>query len=405
MVKKDARQVEGRKNGVEKEAKGKSARKAATGPSSSSTTLLAAVSGAVVLAVVSYIVAPASKPKDTWDGRDFRVLPIKRVAKADMSKDLFWSEYSTQKPVVITGAWPESGWRPAEIVSACPQARIRTFRYDENSQTWARHVQVGEVPLPEYFAKHWEPPVAKRPQPLIYGFEMELKKHCPKQLESVKIPAFLSEDVFHIVTNNTGLGWPSVLFGPAGSITGLHIDTHQLPFWISVISPEGKSGKSLKRVRVFSHTDVNILRYGQSTAQSNMVFSFDPWKPDFLKYKEIARSIVYEAELRSGELLYIPGGSPHAVINIDDNVGVSMNFLDLKTFPNFARKCNSKSPLCGLVAGKGAQILSALDKQRAKVNDQSYWEFADIADKADFCRVHAGSTGGEELPALKAYCE
>ena len=31
-----------------------------------------------------------------------------------------------------------------------------------------------------------------------------------------------------------GAGWPSIIIGPNGTQSGLHIDTHHLPFWIAV---------------------------------------------------------------------------------------------------------------------------------------------------------------------------
>jgi len=241
---------------------------------------------------------------------------------------------------------------------------------------------------------------------LLYGFELELQKHCPERLEQLRVPSFFSEDAFHLITNRSGLGWPSVLFGPEGSETGLHIDTHRLPFWIAVVAPEETGSEPLKRVRVFPHTDTNLMKYGTAALKTvNFHFYFDPWEPDYDEYPDLKQSKVFETELRSGDLLYIPGGSPHAVKNLADNVGVSMNFLDLKTLPDFVKKCNAGSPLCNLLQGKGKWVLDALKERRALGKHLSYWEFAGLADQSDFCAVHAGkSTEKEPLPALDDYC-
>merc|ERR1711904_576835 len=102
--------------------------------------------------------------------------------------------------------------------------------------------------------------------------------------------------------------------GPAGSQTGMHIDTHRLPFWIAVVGPEGTSDEAdLKKFRVFPHTDTHLLQYGGSKEGNNMHFNFDPWDPDYKKFPRVAEGSVYEGFLRTGDLLYIPGGSPHAV--------------------------------------------------------------------------------------------
>lgn len=72
------------------------------------------------------------------------------------------------------------------------------------------------------------------------------QEQCPDQLAKVSIPPYFLEDVFHLASNGTGMGWPSVLLGPQGSQTGMHIDTHRLPFWIAVM---GEPNKGLKRFR------------------------------------------------------------------------------------------------------------------------------------------------------------
>lgn len=122
------------------------------------------------------------------------------------------------------------------------------------------------------------------------------------------------------------------------------------------------------------------------------------------KFPDVADTLLYETELRSGDMLYIPGGSPHAVINLADNVGVSMNYLDLKSMPNFVRKCNKGSPLCGLLAGKGEWVITAMENRRNLGKDLSYWEFAGIHNLAEFCEVHGPAAKQEDLPALAEYC-
>merc|ERR1711988_1263856 len=140
-------------------------------------------------------------------------------------------------------------------------------------------------------------------------------------------------------------------------------------------------------------------------ATNNFQFFFDPWKPDLKQFPQVAKSFVWETELKSGELLYVPGGSPHAAYNVDDCLAVSMNYLDLKSLPDFARKCNAKSPLCGFIAGKGAWIIEALEERRKVEKPLSYFEFANIGSKAEFCKVqracsHLLCNQTEPKPAL-----
>jgi hypothetical protein len=243
-----------------------------------------------------------------WPTR-LRTVAMERIPLEAMSVERFLQDFSAQKPVVITGAWAADGWLPEELASSCPHARVRTFKHDSASAEWGKLAQVGVESLQDYVAVHFARNTAERPRPRLYGFEMPLKFHCPERLEAIQIPSFLTEDAFHLATNHTGLGWPSVLIGPEGSETGLHIDTHRLPFWIAVT---GKPKTSLKRFRVFPHDDRGILKYGKPSEKANYIFDFDPWKPNFKRHPGVADSFAYEAFLRSGDLLYIPGGSPNA---------------------------------------------------------------------------------------------
>merc|ERR1712113_225490 len=174
------------------------------------------------------------------------------------------------------------------------------------------------------------------------------------------------------------------------------------------IAPAGSSEKPLKRFRIFPPGDKKLLKYGKRTENANYWFAFDPWQPNYWWHPDVADTYVYEGDMRSGDMLYIPGGSPHAVRNVADNLGVSMNYLDLKTMPDFVRKCNTASPLCNLLAGKGEWVIGALEKRRALGRSLTYYEFAGIENRSDFCRVHSGvdlQHPSETRPALDEYCK
>jgi len=336
-------------------------------------------------------------------GPALKVLPIERVPLEAMTVERFLSDFSAQKPVVITGAWAADGWRPEEMANDCPLAKVRTFEHDDSSVEWGKLKQVGVENLQDYVKVHFARNAADRPRPRLYGFEISLKFHCPQKLEGMRIPGFLTEDAFHLATNRTGLGWPSVLVGPEGSETGLHIDTHRLPFWIAVA---GDQARALKRFRIFPHDDRGLLKYGRPSAKANYLFDFNPWTPNLKLYPLIADSFAWETEMRSGDLLYIPGGSPHAVQNLADNAGISMNYLDLKTFPDFVKKATPSSPLYHVLKGAGVSMIDELEARRNSGKAMSYFEFAGVRDCQDFCEVHRATMDEGKRPAgLAAYCD
>lgn len=328
------------------------------------------------------------------------VLPIERVHVSRMTPERFLAEYAEQKPVVLAGAWAALGWSPREIADACPAAQIRTHRFSKSSDRWANHEKVGaRVNLQEFVATSYSDDYAKRPDPVLYGFEFELTKHCPVMLEKFVMPGFLAGDALHLATNGTGIGWPSVLLGPSGSETGLHIDTHRTPFWIATV---GAENVPLKRWRIFPPDDAKLLKFHRPGPNTHWVPDFDPWAPD----SRLTGHKLYEGDLVAGDLLYVPGGSPHAAKNVNDNTGISLNFLDLKALPAFAKKCTKNSPLCGLVAGKGAWMIDVLGERQRRQEPMTYYEFAGHADKIEFCTAHAVTKmdDGTRPPALETYC-
>lgn len=366
---------------------------------------------AILVAASAIAVAIRLKPEQ------MKAIAIDRVHASELTQARFFEEFAQKKPVIISGVWDSKPYAVSRVIEQCPLAEVRTFTFDINAGTWGKQVLKGVLPLAQYLTQYFGP-VASRPSPLLYGFEMSLKTHCPHILEDTVVPYFLTEDTFHLVTNNSGLGWPSMLFGPEGTETGLHIDTHRLPFWIAVNAPEpGEAGvakKPLKRFRIFSHEEKRLLRYGSTSRESNFNFDFDPWTPNLEKYPLLKEIPVMEEILYSGDLLYIPGGSPHAVKNYGDNTAVSMNFLDLAALPDFVRGCaKGGSPLCGFVAGKGNWVLDALQARRDLNKDMSYFEFSGAGSKEDFCKVHLetlrkatiDNPKAEKQPALELYCK
>jgi len=336
----------------------------------------------------------------------FRVVPIERVAAKDMTLARFLGEFSNKKPVIVTGAWNEDGWRPEEVVKACPHAYVRTMAHEENSKYWAGKRQIDTITLKEYYDTFFKPEPSQRPKPLLYGFEMSLNQYCPQLLEKMVVPSYLGEDAFHLSTNGSGIGWPSVFFGPKESETALHIDTHRTPFWLVAF---GKAGVPLKRLRAFPHTDnKDLMKYGSPGENTNFRFDYNAWNPDFRKYPALAGSFTYEADLQSGEIVYVPGGAPHAAWNHEDNMACSMNYMDLQTFPDFVRRCSKNSPLCDLLRGKGEGLINALMARREKEKPVSYFDFAGVDDKATFCKAQKFAThrlaNAKNATALDEYC-
>lgn len=62
---------------------------------------------------------------------------------------------------------------------------------------------------------------------------------------------------------------------------------------------------------------------------------------DLETYPELSDAVFYETILEAGEVIFIPGGSPHQVSNLDDIVAVSMNYLDAAIYEHAVEVCGT----------------------------------------------------------------
>lgn len=82
----------------------------------------------------------------------------------------------------------------------------------------------------------------------------------------------------------------------------MHVDSFGSHFWMFLVS-------GTKRWHIYPPTMRPYL-YEDRAAQ---IFEVDSFDLDIAKYPLAKRTLVYEAELKPGELLFVPSGSPHQV--------------------------------------------------------------------------------------------
>jgi len=76
------------------------------------------------------------------------------------------------------------------------------------------------------------------------------------------------------------------------------------------------------------------------------IFEVDAFDPDFRMFPNLKGAIVYETVTEPGEIVFIPEGWPHQVVNLEDSVLTSVNFFDnhalstaLEKKPHFDKFC------------------------------------------------------------------
>ena len=145
---------------------------------------------------------------------------------------------------------------------------------------------------------------------------------------------------------------PSIFVAKKGSASPLHSDAQMTRFWMFLLS-----GKKYFRIFPPSEyhkmypTDWNQMSVGETRNYESVLFSdgaavgdlyphkflIDAFAPDFVKFPQAAGAIVYETILEEGELIYVPEGWAHAVLNLEDIVATSQNVVDVHSRDTYLR--------------------------------------------------------------------
>jgi hypothetical protein len=133
------------------------------------------------------------------------------------------------------------------------------------------------------------------------------------------VPRFLSEDAFARANVDERPPWRWLLLGGPRSGTGVHVDPLYTHAWVYLV-------QGLKRwIFLPSHLSRDELReLGVGEPQL-------PSAQWFAKHRDAAAALPGTVELvqRPGELVYVPAGRPHAVLNLDWSYALTHNYAVL----------------------------------------------------------------------------
>ncbi|CAE7203442.1 PSR [Symbiodinium sp. CCMP2456] len=157
----------------------------------------------------------------------------------------------------------------------------------------------------------------------LYLYDLSLPLKLPGLLEHVKLPRFFS----HCYLQQTmrkhcfSRSWPTLFIGAEGSQARLHVDQWHGNFWMCLVSGR-------KRWSIWHPEDAHLL---SPVLEPGKVF---PTFPDLSDLEANScdtgfhRARRIDIDLEEGEVLFVPGGAPHLVVNLTDTVAFAGNFLD-----------------------------------------------------------------------------
>jgi len=159
----------------------------------------------------------------------------------------------------------------------------------------------------------------------LYVYDISLPLQLPGLLEYVRLPRYFSHCYLqqtmrrHVFSKS----WPTLFIGAQGTQAKLHVDQWHGHFWMYLVSGR-------KHWTIFHPDDAHLLGPQVPEGRHHPVFpdlkdleaNAVADAPDFRKARRL------DVVLEEGETLFVPGGAPHLVVNLEDSVAIAGNFLD-----------------------------------------------------------------------------
>jgi len=250
-----------------------------------------------------------------------RTLPVDRRNASELSVREFIESYARPgNPVIITGLnlTREEPWTLEFFKQTCNKS-VELREKNASKKSWGRLQDAGELPLAEFidtFAtnatrKKWY--LHDRPLPLLCP-----EVFGPAPYTGFHMPKYFAGDYFQRgAFVRYQHSWPSLFVGSEETESALHVDAGGTNFWLHLLSGR-------KEWRFYSRRDLINLYWKPSTAH----YYIDAFRPKQEFFPLLKHADLYTGIQEPGELMFIPGGNPHAVRNLKPIHGVSMNYVD-----------------------------------------------------------------------------
>ncbi|KAG2520976.1 hypothetical protein JM16_006507 [Phytophthora kernoviae] len=159
-------------------------------------------------------------------------------------------------------------------------------------------------------------------QPL-FVFDKEFAAKVPQLAEDYTVPKYFQEDYFALLGEENRPNYRWLIIGPKKSGSGFHIDPNATNAWNGVI-------RGSKKWIMFPPGQVPPgIHPSEDGSEVSAPVSLMEWFVTF--YKEVQKLPAHlkplEGICREGETMFVPHGWWHTVLNIEESVAMTQNFV------------------------------------------------------------------------------
>ena len=158
----------------------------------------------------------------------------------------------------------------------------------------------------------------------LYMYDISLSKRLPTVLDCVRLPRYFAHCYLlrTMRAHRFSHAWPTLFLGARGTRSTLHLDQWHGHFWMYCLF-------GCKRWTLFHPDDIPLLypdwSHGGVHPRFPSLYELQA-RPD--RYPLFRKARRREVIIHPGEVLFVPGGTPHAVENLTDCLAVAGNFVD-----------------------------------------------------------------------------
>lgn len=173
-----------------------------------------------------------------------------------------------------------------------------------------------EMKLGDYFTYSDQ---AKEERPL-YLFDPKFAEKISRLDSEYEVPMYFREDLFSLLGNERpDYRW--IIIGPAGSGSSFHIDPNSTSAWNAVI-------KGSKKWVLFPPDVVPPgVHPSPDGAEVACPVSIIEWFMNFYEATKTWKKKPIECICKAGEVIFVPNGWWHLVINLEESIAITQNYV------------------------------------------------------------------------------
>ncbi len=256
---------------------------------------------------------------------------IRRVHVDDISQKEFIESYEKpRRPCMLKGIcekWPAwKRWLPENFQSVYKDVK---FKCGEDDEGYAVRIKL------KYFMEYMRNQKDDSP---VYLFESSFddRKFTKDLLLDYNVPKFFRENIFNLLNDKIRPPYRWFLIGPKYSGTTVHLDPLSTNAWNALLY--GRKRWVLFSPNTPRHV-VKGIRYFRKGDDDEAVPYFHKILPKIRRDNELRENVeMFEFIQYPGEIIFVPHGWWHAVVNLDDTVAVTQNYGSYVNFENVWRK-------------------------------------------------------------------